>query len=124
MADALQRALPMPFPAAVEVLRHRLPPPLPTTQEVASTFGWWPLCTLAERHGLEHSDVALPFLRCCGAGWTTRTPTCGAREAGVTTEIEVYPANHGWCALDSPVYDEAQAERAWARLLATYEAHL
>ena len=47
-----------------------------------------------------------------------------AKEAGVTAEIEVYPANHGWCALDSPVYDEAQAERAWARLLATYEAHL
>jgi len=47
-----------------------------------------------------------------------------ATEAGVTAEIEVYPANHGWCALDSPVYDEVQAERAWARLLATYEAHL
>jgi len=47
-----------------------------------------------------------------------------AKEAGVEAEIEVYPANHGWCALDSPVYDEAQAERAWARLLATYEAHL
>ena len=47
-----------------------------------------------------------------------------AAAAGRAAEIEVYPANHGWCALDSPVYDEAQAERAWARLLATYEAHL
>ncbi|MEZ4321629.1 MAG: dienelactone hydrolase family protein [Myxococcota bacterium] len=47
-----------------------------------------------------------------------------ARTAGVTAEIEVYPANHGWCALDSPVYDEAQAERAWARLLATYAERL
>jgi carboxymethylenebutenolidase len=47
-----------------------------------------------------------------------------AAAAGVPAEIEVYPANHGWCALDTPVYDEAQAERAWARLLATYAAHL
>lgn len=47
-----------------------------------------------------------------------------AKEAGVTAEIEVYPANHGWCALDSPVYDEAQAEKAWARLLALYGAQL
>jgi carboxymethylenebutenolidase len=39
---------------------------------------------------------------------------------GVSAEIEVYPANHGWCALDSPVYDETQANKAWERLLATY----
>ena len=35
-------------------------------------------------------------------------------------EIEVYPAGHGWCVPDSPVYDAAQADRAWARLLALY----
>lgn len=39
-------------------------------------------------------------------------------------EIEVYPAQHGWCAIDSPVYDAAQAERAWARLLALFETAL
>lgn len=42
-----------------------------------------------------------------------------AREAGRNAEVEVYPAQHGWCVTDSPVYDEAQAERAWGRLLAT-----
>lgn len=47
-----------------------------------------------------------------------------AATAGRPAEIEVYPANHGWCALDSPVYDEVQADRAWSRLLATYAAHL
>lgn len=47
-----------------------------------------------------------------------------AEAASMSAEIDVYPANHGWCALDSPVYDEAQAERAWSRLLATYAAHL
>lgn len=47
-----------------------------------------------------------------------------ADAAGVTAEIEVYPAQHGWCVTDSPVYDEVQAERAWSRLTANLEAHL
>jgi carboxymethylenebutenolidase len=47
-----------------------------------------------------------------------------AEAAKVPAEIEVYPAQHGWCTIDSPVYDEAQAERAWARMLATFESHL
>ena len=55
---------------------------------------------------------------------TKATLKQAADAAGVAAEIEVYPANHGWCVTDSPVYDEAQAERAWARLLATLEAHL
>ncbi len=47
-----------------------------------------------------------------------------AASAQVPAEIEVYAAQHGWCTIDSPVYDEAQAERAWARMLATFERHL
>jgi carboxymethylenebutenolidase len=39
-------------------------------------------------------------------------------------EIEVYPANHGWCTIDAPVYDHAAAEKAWARMLATYKQYL
>ena len=39
-------------------------------------------------------------------------------------EIEVYPAQHGWCPPDSPVYDAAQAERAWGRMLALFEKSL
>lgn len=35
-------------------------------------------------------------------------------------EIEVYPADHGWCVADAPAYDPTQAERAWDRLLALY----
>jgi carboxymethylenebutenolidase len=45
--------------------------------------------------------------------------------AGVDAEIEVYEGTmHGWCPLDSRVYDEAQAERAWARMLALFEREL
>ena len=42
-----------------------------------------------------------------------------------TAEIEVYNDNmHGWFPPDSPVYNEAQAERAWSRLLALFESTL
>lgn len=45
--------------------------------------------------------------------------------AGLDAEIEVYAgAMHGWCALDSAVYDEALAERAWGRLLVLLEGTL
>lgn len=43
-----------------------------------------------------------------------------AAAAGARAEIEVYPADHGWCVPDSPVYDAAEADRAWGRLLALY----
>ena len=41
-------------------------------------------------------------------------------KAGLTAEVEVYPAMHGWCPPDSGVYSEPQAEKAWSRLLALY----
>jgi carboxymethylenebutenolidase len=41
--------------------------------------------------------------------------------ANLPAEIEVYAdAAHGWCPPDSKVYNEAQAEKAWSRLLALY----
>ncbi|MYK87067.1 MAG: dienelactone hydrolase family protein, partial [Acidobacteria bacterium] len=46
-------------------------------------------------------------------------------EAGLPAEIEVYEgALHGWCPPDTQVYHEAQAERAWSRLLALFETAL
>ncbi len=45
--------------------------------------------------------------------------------AGVEAEIEVYAGTlHGWCPPDSAVYNEAQAQRAWKRLLALFEREL
>ena len=50
--------------------------------------------------------------------------------AGVPAQVEVYPARHGWCVADmpneagTPIYDAAEAERAWARLLELYKAGL
>jgi carboxymethylenebutenolidase len=51
--------------------------------------------------------------------------------AKVTAEVELYAtALHGWCIADmpmqgkDPIYNKADAERAWAKLLALYKAGL
>jgi len=54
------------------------------------------------------------------------------KAAKVTAEIEVYPgAQHGWCMRDMPkqangmpIYNQADAERAWGKLLALYKKAL
>ena len=46
-------------------------------------------------------------------------------DAGLQAEIEVYEGTlHGWCPPDAAVYNEAQAERAWSRLLVLFETAL
>lgn len=46
-------------------------------------------------------------------------------KAKLPAEIEVYEgAMHGWCPPDSKVYNEAQAEKAWSRLLALFKSAL
>ena len=46
-------------------------------------------------------------------------------KSGQPAEIEVYAgAAHGWCPPDSGVYNEAQAEKAWGRLIALYSKAL
>ncbi|MDG2177031.1 MAG: dienelactone hydrolase family protein [Gammaproteobacteria bacterium] len=46
------------------------------------------------------------------------------QDAGIPAEIEVYNAQHGWCSLDSAVYDDGEAERAHGRLLTLFESAL
>lgn len=43
-----------------------------------------------------------------------------AAAAKRVAEIEVYGGDHGWCVPDSPTYHQAEADRAWTRLLALY----
>jgi carboxymethylenebutenolidase len=45
-----------------------------------------------------------------------------AQAAGRQAEVEVYPADHGWTVPDAPVYNHAEAERAWSRMLALFAA--
>lgn len=45
--------------------------------------------------------------------------------AGLPATVEVYEgADHGWCVPGSPVYNEPQAERAWAQLLKDFKTAL
>ncbi len=44
-----------------------------------------------------------------------------AKESGRSVEVEVYNADHGWCTLDAPAHDKAEADRAWGRLLVLYK---
>ena len=50
--------------------------------------------------------------------------------AKVPAEIEVYPAQHGWCVPDMPVrdgvpiYNKVEAERAWGKLVVLYKEAL
>ena len=76
-------------------------------------------------------DTKAEMLHCVAANDDERNPQ--AKEtlkaayaaASIPAEIEVYEgAMHGWCAIDSQVYHEAQAERAWSRLLALFERAL
>jgi len=43
-----------------------------------------------------------------------------AAAAGRPAEVEVYAADHGWCTLDAPSYNKAEADRAWSRMLALF----
>ena len=47
-----------------------------------------------------------------------------AAEVEADVHVEVYQGDHGWTVLDSPVYDEGEAERAWAALLELYNTAL
>jgi len=48
----------------------------------------------------------------------------------VPAEVEVYSALHGWCVPDmplqngAPIYNKAEAERAWTKLMALYKTAL
>ncbi|HEY4264736.1 MAG TPA: dienelactone hydrolase family protein [Micropepsaceae bacterium] len=50
--------------------------------------------------------------------------------AHVPAEVEVYMSNHGWCVPDmpaaagKPIYNMAEAERAWGKLVALYKIGL
>jgi carboxymethylenebutenolidase len=45
-------------------------------------------------------------------------------KTGKTGTAEVYQGDHGWTVPDSAVYNQPEAERAWANLLKTYKAAL
>jgi carboxymethylenebutenolidase len=76
---------------------------------------------------LQAAKTKAQFLICIADNDDKRSPDDKTKmketfaKAGVPAEIEVYAgAAHGWCPPDSHVYNEPQAEKAWARMLALY----
>lgn len=67
------------------------------------------------------------FLIAIGRNDDARSPgdkdalRAAGQASGRYVEVEVYKADHGWCTLDAPSYDKAEADRAWARLLELYK---
>lgn len=48
--------------------------------------------------------------------------TDALKASGAVGTVEVYPADHGWTVPDSPAYEKAQAERAYATFLAMLQS--
>ena len=77
-----------------------------------------PISTAAVLHAVaENDDARNPDMKVKLAA--------AYESAGLPAEIEVYAGTkHGWCPPDSAVYDEAMAEKAWARMMALFKTHL
>lgn len=66
------------------------------------------------------------YLFAIGRGDDARAPDdkntlrAAAAAAHRPAEVEVYAAEHGWCTIDSPVYDAGEDQRAWGRMLALF----
>src|SRR3954453_6355100 len=73
---------------------------------------------------LQASKTKAQFLIAIAANDDTRSPNEKTvlketfAKVNLPAEIEVYTGAHGWCPPDSTVYNEAQAEKAWSRLIA------
>ncbi len=72
------------------------------------------------------ADTRASYLFAIGRNDDAKSPgdkdalRAAAAAAHRPAEIEVYPADHGWCAIDSPSYDQAQADRAFERMSALF----
>jgi carboxymethylenebutenolidase len=76
---------------------------------------------------LQASKSKAQFLICIASNDDARSPNDKTvlketfAKADLPAETEVYAgAAHGWCPPDSQVDNEAQAEKAWSRLLVLY----
>lgn len=72
------------------------------------------------------ADARASYLIAIGSDDDARAPDdkdalrAAAAAAGRPCEIEVYDAQHSWCVPDAPVFDAAEADRAFDRLMALY----
>jgi len=94
---------------------------------VASFHGGGLVTTAPNSPHLQAATSKAQFLVAIAANDDQRSPNDKTAmkdafaKANLQAEVEVYEGTaHGWCPPDSSVYNEPQAEKAWARLLALY----
>jgi carboxymethylenebutenolidase len=94
---------------------------------VASFHGGGLVTDKPDSPHLQAAKTTAQFLIAIAANDDARSPNDKSvmketfAKANLPAEIEVYAdAAHGWCPPDSKVYNEAQAEKAWSRLLVLY----
>ena len=94
---------------------------------VASFHGGGLVTTAPNSPHLQAAATKAQFLVAIAANDDQRSPSEKTTlkdtfaKANLPAEIEVYEgAAHGWCPPDTGVYNEPQAEKAWARLLVLY----
>jgi len=81
-------------------------------------------------HTFAAKNPAAEFLNCVAQNDDKNQPT--AKDTLNQTfdankqahHVEVFAADHGWCVAGSAVYNQAEADRAWALLLAMYKRKL
>lgn len=94
---------------------------------VASFHGAALVTKAADSPHLQAATSKAQFLVCIATNDDMNSPTDKTvmketfEKAKLQADIEVYAgAMHGWCPPDSGVYNEAQAEKAWSKLIALY----
>ena len=94
---------------------------------VATFHGGGLVTAMPNSPHLQAAKSKAQFLICIAANDDARAPNDKValkdtfEKANLPAEIEVYEGSmHGWCPPDSQVYNEALAEKAWARLLVLY----
>ena len=94
---------------------------------VATFHGGGLVTAMPNSPHLQAAKSKAQFLVCIAANDDARAPNDKValketfEKAKLPAEIEVYEGSmHGWCPPDSTVYNEALAEKAWARLLVLY----
>src|SRR5580692_7586667 len=94
---------------------------------VATFHGGGLVTAMPNSPHLQAAKSKAQFLICIAANDDAKAPNDKVAlkdtfaAAKLPAEIEVYEGSmHGWCPPDSTVYNEALAEKAWARLLVLY----
>ena len=104
---------------------------LPDRVRAAATFHGGGLVTKdANSPHLLIPKTKAAFLCCVAKNDDAKSPTdkdvlkAAFAAAGRPATVEVYGGDHGWTVPGSQVYNQAEAERAWAALTKLYKANL